>query len=391
MGRIDVSGMGGRARMSRKLLFIVNEADFFLSHRLPLAQGAANAGFEVHVATRAGEGVERVQSLGFTHHCLPLSRSGKNLFTELYTVGAIFKLFRRIRPDVVHLVTIKPVLYGGIAARLARVPGVVAAVSGLGFVFIASGLKAQLVRGVVTVLYRLALGARNVRVIFQNPDDRQILLMMGAVTADKSVLIRGSGVNLSEYVVVTEPEGVPTVVMAARILRDKGVGEFVEAARCLHERGVAVHFSLVGAPDSGNPTSVTQAELEAWREEGHAEVLGFRRDIAEIFAASNVVVLPSYYGEGLPKVLVEAAACGRAVVTTDTPGCRDAVEPNITGLLVPMRNARALADAIQRLIEDTSLRHRMGKAGRELAEREFAIEKVVEKHLELYRSLECRV
>lgn len=376
--------------MSRRLLFVINEPDFFLSHRLSLAEGAASAGFEVHVATKAGAGVERIRALGFTQHCLPLSRSGKNPFTELRTVWAIFKLFRRIRPDVVHLVTIKPVLYGGIAARLAGVPGVAAAVSGLGFVFISSGLKAQLVRGVVGLLYRLALGMRNLRVIFQNPDDRQALLRLGVVSIEKSVLIRGSGVDLSEYAAVPEPAGEPAVVMAARLLWDKGVSEFVEAARLLNERGVPARFVLAGAPDPGNPASVTQVELDAWREEGYVEVLGFRRDIAEIFAASNLVVLPSYYGEGLPKVLVEAAACGRAVVTTDMPGCRDAIEPNVTGLLVPMRNAGALANAIQQLIEDKPLRYRMGKAGRELAEREFAIDKIVDAHLEVYRSLERR-
>ncbi len=374
--------------MSRRLLFVVNEIDFFLSHRLPLATGAATAGFEVHVATKMGEGVERIRALGFAHHCLSLSRSGKNPFTELRTVWTIFKLFRCIRPDVVHLVTIKPVLYGGIAARLAGVPGVAAAVSGLGFVFISSGLKAQLVRGVVAVLYRLALGKRNLKVIFQNLDDRDVLLRLGAVLSDKTVLIPGSGVSLSEYSVVPEPDDVPVVSMVARLLWDKGVGEFVEAARLLNEKGVLARFVLVGAPDPGNPTSVTQAELDTWREEGYVEVLGFRRDIAEIFAASNLVVLPSYYGEGLPKVLVEAAACGRVVVTTDMPGCRDAIEPNITGLLVPARNAGALADAIQQLIEDKPLRYRMGKAGRELAERKFSIEKIVDAHLEIYRSLE---
>jgi len=383
--------MIGRTSMKRKILFVVNEADFFLSHRLPLAVEAEKDGFEVHVATMAGEGVERARALGFIHHCIPLTRSGRNPILELCSFWAIYKLFRHVRPDVIHLVTIKPVLYGGIAARLAGVPGVAVAVSGLGFVFSSSGFKAKLVRVIVMFLYRLALGKKNLQVIFQNPDDRQVLMRLGIAIAEKSVLICGSGVNLSEYTVVPEPTDKPVVVMAARLLWHKGVGEFVAAAHLLKSRGVQARFVLAGAPDPGNPVSVTQEELDVWQQEGFVEVMGFRHDIANVFADSNLVVLPSYYGEGLPKVLAEAAACGRAVVTTNAPGCRDAIESNVTGLLVPVRNAAALADAIQQLIEDQALRHQMGKAGRKFAEQKFAIEKIVAAHFEVYRKLELQV
>lgn len=372
--------------MTGRLMLVVNDPAFFLSHRLPIALAARQEGYAVHVATAFGPGIDRIATLGLIHHILPLSRSGKNPLVELKGFMALYRLFRKIRPDIVHLVTIKPVLYGGIAARLAGVPGVVAAVSGLGFVFLASGLKAAFVRAVVSGMYRLVLGKRNLKVIFQNPDDRRTLAQDNVLQRDKAVMIRGSGVDLSAYAAMPAPEGVPVVVMAARLLRDKGVHEFVAAAQLLKQRCLAARFWLVGAPDPGNPASVNEADLSVWRSAKIVELLGHRHDIARLFAQSNIVVLPSYR-EGFPRVLLEAAACGRSVVTTDVPGCRDAVEPGVTGLLVPPRDAVALADAIQRLLLDAELRERMGQAGRQLAEREFSIEKAVAAHLAVYREL----
>jgi glycosyltransferase involved in cell wall biosynthesis len=372
--------------MKPVLLMVVNDSDFFLSHRLPVAEGAFQAGYKVHIATKPGKSVTAIRSHGFHHHELPLSRSGKNPLMELSSLISIWRLCWRLRPDVLHLVTIKPVLYGGIAARIAPVKGVVAAISGLGFVFMANGAKATVFRGLVSRLYRLALGKRNVRVVFQNPDDRETLIKLGAISHEKSALIRGSGVDLSLCQPYPERPGTPVVTLAARLLRDKGVVEFVEAARLLQQRGVEARFQLAGDLDPGNPTSISRDELEQWRSEGVLECLGYRMDIAQVFSESHVVVLPSYR-EGLPKVLVEAAACGRAVVTTDVPGCRDAIEVNVTGLLVPVRDCEALADAIQKLVEDPELRQRLGRAGRELAEREFAIESIVQQHLDIYRTL----
>lgn len=373
--------------MNSLLLIIVNDAAFFLSHRLPVAQGAKKAGYEVHVASMPGPAVERVRDLGFVHHELPLSRSGKNILGEIVSLVSIWRLLWRLKPDVLHLVTIKPVLYGGIAARLAPVKGVVAAVSGLGFVFLAKGLKATILRRIISSLYRFALGKKNLRVIFQNPDDRDVLVGMGALESVKVEVIRGSGVDLASYTELPEPSGTPVVCLAARLLRDKGVLEFVEAVRILRQRGVSARFQLVGDLDLGNPATITVDELEAWRQEGFIELLGFRKDIAKLFGDAHIVTLPSYR-EGLPKVLVEAAACGRAVVTTNVPGCRDAIEPGITGLLVPVRNAPALADAIETLLNDSELRQQMGHAGRMLAESEFSIDKIVKQHLDIYSKLE---
>lgn len=375
--------------MQKRLLFVVNAPAFFISHRLPVAEGARQAGFEVHVATGPGNACQQIVDAGFKHHLLPLSRSGKNPWAELICFVALCWLMRKVKPELVHLVTIKPVLYGGIAARLTGVSCVVAAVSGLGSVFISQGPKARVLRGVIKPLYRLAFGHRNLKVIFQNPDDRDALVKLNALSIGQSELIRGSGARLADYPFVPEPSGSPVVAMAARLLRDKGVTEFVAVARLLKQRGVDARFWLIGDPDPGNPATVTEAEMCAWQKEGVVELLGYRRDIAQLFALSNMVVLPSYR-EGLPKVLVEAAACGRAVVTTDVPGCRDAIEEGETGLLVPVRNVDALADAVERLIADSSLRQRLGQAGRQLAEREFAIERIVAAHLAIYAQLEAQ-
>lgn len=371
------------AGRTRRLLFVVNNPAFFLSHRLPLALGAQQAGFEVHVATMAGASVPEILAQDMVHHVIPMSRSGKNPIEELQSVYAIWKLLRQVRPDVMHAVTIKPVLYGGIAARLAGVPAYIAAISGLGFVFSKRNPRFDFLRWAATMLYRLALGHPNSRVIFQNANDRDVLQEAKVVRPEQVVLIRGSGVDLHDFRPAPEPEGPPIAIMAARLLRDKGVVEFMEAARLTADHASGLRWLLVGSPDPGNPASISEAEFDRWRQEGLVECLGERSDIAALYQRSHIAVLPSYR-EGLPKSLVEAAACGLAVVTTDVPGCRDAIEPGISGLLVPAHDAKALADAVVRLASDPVLRRQMGVAGRQLAEQEFDINKIVQKHVNLY-------
>lgn len=375
--------------MKPVLLMVINDPAFFLSHRLPVAEGARREGYEVHIATRHGPSVDQIVRLGFTHHAISLTRSGKNPLAEIRALYTLWRLCWRLRPSILHVVTIKPVLYGGIVARLSPVKGVLAAISGLGFVFMASGRKATVLRTVINALYRVALGKKNLRAVFQNPDDLKALASIGAITAEKSILIRGSGVDLEHFSFQPEEETTPVVTLIARLLRDKGVLEFVEAARILHDRGVCAKFQLVGQPDPGNPTTISEKQLCGWKNEGIVSCIGYHTDVAEVIRKSHVVTLPSYR-EGLPKVLAEAAASARAVVTTDVPGCRDAIVPNITGLLVPVRDPVALADAIQKLVEDDKLRNRMGVEGRVLAEQEFAIDSIVNQHLGAYRLLESR-
>jgi glycosyltransferase involved in cell wall biosynthesis len=372
--------------MNRRLLVVCNDLDFFLLHRLPETLGALREGYEVHVATPPGARAKEVQAHGLVHHALVLSRSGRNPLRELGSLLAFYRLFRHVKPDLAYLMTVKPILYGGIAARLAGVKAIVAAVFGMGFLFTDDGLRTRLLRVVVKRLYRFALGHRNLRVIFQNPTDQALMIQHGAVARENTVLIKGSGVDLGSFSVSPEPEGRPVVLMAARLLYDKGVVEYIDAVRELRRQGVDARFLLAGDRDDGNPSSITVRTLDAWRAKGEVEFLGFRKDMPTLLSAANVVVLPSYR-EGLPRVLEEAAACGRAVVTTDVPGCRDAIEPGLTGLLVPARNAAALARAIRQLLEDGALRRRMGASGRQLAERSYSVESIVSAHLALYREL----
>lgn len=365
-----------------KLLFVVNNPDFFLSHRVRIALAAKDAGYDVHVATMPGQSVSRIEQYGFTHHVITMSRSGTNPLVELQTIWSIYRLFKKIQPQLVHLVTIKPVLYGGIAARLTRVPAAVYAISGLGFIFTRQKKGIDVLKSVVTGLYRFALGHSNSRVIFQNDDDCAILRDIGAVRPEQVVMIRGAGVDMQEFKHLPEPDLPIVITMAARLLKDKGVMEFVEAARCDHDK--KYRWQLAGTIDPGNPASLTAQEYEAIGQ--YVECLGERKDIANLYAQSHIIALPSYR-EGIPKSLLEAAAAGRPIVTTDVPGCRDTIVPGKSGLLVPVKDGQAIFKAVQQLADNAELRVAMGKDGRALAEREFAMPIIIDKHLAVYQGL----
>jgi glycosyltransferase involved in cell wall biosynthesis len=373
---------------NKRLLFVVNTPSFFVSHRLSIAKKAKEIGCEIHVASvKEYEASLQIKNEGFFFHEINFSRKGKNPISELKTFVSLYRLFGDIKPDLVHLITIKPYLYGGVSAKLAGVSSVVSAVAGLGVLFSSSDLKYKLLRAFLFPLYCLAFGHKNQKVIFQNKDDRDVLLNWGVVANEQPVMIRGSGVDLNLCPYVSEPEGIPVISFAARLLIDKGVEVFAEASRILKERNIESRFWLIGEPDPGNANTVIEAQLKQWESEGLVELFGFRKDIPDLFSQSNIVTLPSFYGEGLPKVLVEAAACGRAVITTDHPGCRDAIESDETGLLVPIKDSVALADAIEYLIKNPDIRSKMGAAGRNLSEKEYDMEKIVASHMEIYKGL----
>jgi len=269
---------------------------------------------------------------------------------------------------------------------LARVPSFVAAISGLGYVFMRTPRLFDPLKWIVICLYRLALGHPHSMVIVQNDSDAEVLQDIKAVKSQQTVLIRGSGVDLERYSLTQEPPGEVVALMVGRLLKDKGVLEFVEAARICADRGDQIQWWLVGSPDPANPASVSHDELEQWRERANLHILGERTDIAALYASSHIAVLPSYR-EGLPRALIEAAACGRPVVTTDVPGCRDAIEPGITGVLVPVGDAHALADAVQDLARDVNKRLQMGLAGRAFAERVFDVGDVMSAHIMVYEAL----
>ncbi|MBC07612.1 glycosyltransferase family 4 protein [Thalassospira sp.] len=372
--------------MGKRLLYVVNVDWFFLSHRLPLAIAAQKQGFEVHVAVSITDGMKSLEECGFTVHKISISRGKSNLLKEIKAFIQVFKVFFNVKADVVHLVTIKPVIYGGIAARILGVRRLVAAISGLGHTFVAKGIKASLLRSVVAVAYRIALSHRNQTVIFQNSTDLDCLTRLAGLSTKDTKIIKGSGVDLRSYEMSDLPGGMPRVVMACRLLSDKGVWQFVEAARILKVRGVRARFELVGDIDPGNPTSLSLEDLQDIDREGIVERLGYRSDIVNVMKEATIVTLPSFYGEGLPKVLIEAAASGRPIVTTDMPGCRDAVKDGVTGVIIPPRDSISLADALQNLLENPALCISMGRAGREKAEKEFDIDKIVQEHIDIYQS-----
>ena len=368
---------------SPKLLFVVTEDWYFVSHRLPLALAAQKAGFGVAVATRVGKYGETILAAGIRLIPFGLSRRRGNPFRE---VIALVRLYHRERPDIVHHVALKPVLYGAFAARLAGVPHVVNAIAGLGWLFTSSGLAVRTVRPVICRLLVWLLGSPHSRTIVQNPDDFGLMIKMG-VPEDRLRLIRGAGVDTGVFTPALEspPEPV-TVLFSARMLWAKGVGEFVEAARLLTQAGVKARFVLVGEPDANSPASVPMATLHAWHGQNGVEWWGHRDDMPAVFHTAHIACLPSYR-EGLPKVLLEAAACGLPIVTTDAPGCREIVRDGDNGFLVPVRDAQAVAVALRNLIDNVALRAKMGQRAREIVLAEFSQERVIAETLAVYQEL----
>jgi len=374
-------------RSRHRILFVANDAPFFVSHRLPLALAARDAGYDVIVAAPPHETASAtLDSAGLARVEYGLSRSGTSPLEEVRSIFALCRLYRELRPAVVHHVAMKPVLYGSIAARVTGVPRVVNAFAGLGTLFVTATMRGAVARRVFLSAYRVAAGGSGRRTIFQNEDDKALFVRARAVQASQTVLIRGSGVDLNVFRPAAEPPGLPLVVVPSRMLRDKGIREFVEAAAALRSAGVAARFALVGGVDEGNPSAVSADQLQRWSSAGSVEWWGHRRDMANVLSQASIVCLPSYR-EGLPKSLIEAAASGRPIVATDVPGCRDVVRDGATGLLVPARDAGALASALRRLIESPDLRATMGRAGRELAESTFGLERVVAATLALYEEL----
>jgi glycosyltransferase involved in cell wall biosynthesis len=369
-----------------KILFLVTEDWAFCSHRLVLAREAKRRGFDVVVATRVSRHGKQIEAEGFKLIPIRMERSGRNPLKELLTIWELVRIYKAERPQIVHHVAMKPVLYGSLAAMVTKVPHVINALIGLGYIFISNKWKAIVLRKFVTHAFRFLLNRANSLLIIQNADDKHLMLQLGVINRVRTILIRGSGADTHVFSPTQELPGIPTIVLASRMLWDKGVGEFVEAAQLLRNKGVNARFVLVGDADTENPASVLPSQLKAWNSSGVVEWWGWREDMPEIFAESHIVCLPSYR-EGLPKVLIEAAASARAIVTTDVPGCREIVLDGKNGFLVPARSVIALADALGKLIKDRDLRGWMGANGRELAISEFSIEKVLSQTLSVYEGL----
>jgi glycosyltransferase involved in cell wall biosynthesis len=370
-----------------RLLFLITEDWYFWSHRRSIARAAIDSGFEVSVATRVHDHRELMEAQGF--HVLPikLTRRNRNPFRELSAIFQLVSIYKNERPSIAHHVGIKPVLYGSLAARLTGVPGVVSALAGLGHLFVAEGRSAPIFQYLARLAYRLALRRKNSRVIFQNEENRTLFVENRLVKKSQAVLIKGAGVNLEDFEHHPEPEGTPVVMLAGRLLWNKGIAELVDAVERLRSTGTKCRLALVGVPDSENPMAVPTAVLEQWQAAGKVEWWGRRDDMPAVLSQSNLVVLPTTYGEGVPKILLEAMACGRAIIATDVPGCREVVRHGENGLLVPPRDPEALSTAIQTLLKDPALRGTMGALGRGIAEAEFSERHVVSETLAVYRGL----
>ena len=368
------------------LLIVVTEDWYFLSHRLQMAKDAARRGLRVTIATGPGERSADIRQAGFEHLVFPLDRRSLNVWREVQTLRALTTLMRDLRPSLVHLVAAKPIMYGNIAARLAGGPPVLNAVAGLGYLYMGGGVGRRALRAAYELTFRTLVRRRSAaRVLVQNPDDAQFLLERGMVKPEQLVVITGSGVDIQRFAPSPEPTGTPIVVlMHSRMLWDKGVAELVEATRQLRARGVPNFVvRLVGDPDPHNTAAIPLEQLRDWSNEGVVEWIGRADDMPAELRRCHIACLPSYR-EGAPLSLLEAAASGRPIVTTDVPGCREVVHHERNGLLVPVRDARSLADALERLIVDGDLRRRLGACGCERAEREFSSDVVNDKIISTY-------
>ncbi|MDS7594772.1 glycosyltransferase family 4 protein [Agrobacterium tumefaciens] len=364
-------------------MFFVSVDWFFCSHFLQRAIAAKDAGYDVVLVSKFERHKDIVEAAGIRAIPIELERRSLNPIATLKAATAVAKIYRRERPDIVHHVAIKPILIGGLASVFAPPKSIVNAIVGMGYIFTGNSFVSRLVRPLVRLGFRLFLNPAGSKVVFENNDDLTDFVEAGAVRKQDAVLIRGAGVEPNQYWVAEERRLPPVTIFVARLLWDKGAGELIEAIRLLRQRGVAGRFIFVGDPDTDNPACIDAETLAEWKKEGLAEFLGYRSDIPTLLAQSHIACLPSHR-EGLPKSLLEAMAAGLPCVTTDTPGCREAVRDEDNGILVPARSPLHLANALERLLLDEDLRLRMGRRGKERIEQEFSTEIVVRETLKLY-------
>jgi len=375
--------------MAPRILYVVTEDWYFLSHRLPVARAAKAAGYEVHVATRIKDGRARIEEEGFTPHALSWSRGSLSPVGSFSATRELRRLFRRLQPDIVHNVALKPVLLGTLASLgLSRI-AVVNALTGLGAVFVDNGGSVAFTRRVVEFALKHLLKRARSCTIVQNPDDRRFLLDLG-IPPDAVTIIAGSGIDLDRYQALPEPPPPVTAAFVGRMLRHKGIMTLVDAFRLVTDRGVKLRLLLAGDCDRENPGSLAPEQLREFASAFGIVWLGHVTDIREVWSQAHFAVQPSRGGEGLPKSLLEAAACGRAMVATDVPGCREIAIAGETALTVPVDDAEALAAAMTRLAEDAALRAQFGAAARRLVEEKFSADAIGQETVALYDRLRVR-
>jgi len=369
-----------------KIMLVANTDWYLYNFRRTLALYLKSRGLDVVMVSPRGKYVPEFERLGLGWVQWEVGRQTILPGSEYAAMLNLEHIYRREKPDLVHHHTIKPVLYGSLAAERARVPAVVNSITGRGYIFLSSSLKARALRPGVRWFYRMAINRPNCAVIFENNVDRQYFIDQKLIPETQAFLVRGVGVDVDRFVPTPEPEGEPVAMMASRLLWDKGGGVFAEAAKIIHSRGLG-RMVLVGSPDPGNPSSIPEQTIRDWEKQGFLEWWGWQSDMASTYARSHIVVLPSSYGEGVPTNLLEAASCARPIVATDIPGCREVVVEGENGYIVPLNDPAALADAIERLMRDPQLRQRMGAAGRQRVLQHFSAGIIHDETIKVYRSV----
>ena len=372
-----------------KILLFANTDWYLYNFRLSLIKAIRNLDIEVVLVAPSGNFSDRLEAEGFRLISIPMNRRSLNPWLELKLIFVLISIYRLERPDLVHHFTIKSVVYGSIAARLAGVARRVNAITGLGHVFISKTIQASMLRPMVRLLIRFALFAPDGRLILQNGDDRDLFLKNKLVEPQHIRVIRGSGVNTSKFIPSNKNSrsgGPLRVLLATRLLWEKGVGEYVEAARLFKNECADIEFLIAGSPDDGNPASVPRETINQWAAEGIIIALGHIDDMSGLLSKVDVVVLPSYR-EGTPRILLEAAASGLPLISTNVPGCREIVTSNVNGLLVPAKDAKALTEAIRYLADNPNERERMGQEGRRKVLEEFDENIVINETLGVYKEL----
>lgn len=370
--------------MPLKLIYLVTEDWYFVSHRLPMARAAQRAGFEVHVATRVADHAAAIEREGFILHPLAWERGSLDPLHLARAVAQVRRVYREVQPWIAHHVALAPTIVGSLAATRMNFP-CLNALAGMGFAFTSQDAKARAMRAVLTMLLRLVLRRPYATALVQNPDDRKALEAIG-IPDSKIALIPGSGVDTEALQPLPEPPPPITAAFVGRLLHDKGVATLMEAHRLLQSRGQTLDLLIAGDADPANPASIPEAELAKWRQRERVTFLGHVADIRDVWRRAHIAVLPSRR-EGLPLSLLEAAACARPLVATDVPGCREIARPDVNALLVPADDSAALADAMARLASDAALRQRFATAGRQMVETEFSSARVGDAIVALYRKL----
>ena len=367
-----------------KILLFANTDWYLYNFRHTLAIELRSHGHEVILLSPPGHFQEFLREDGFQWRPFPLSRQGINPLNEIWSLWKLIRIYREVQPNVVHHFTVKPVIYGSLAAHILGIPYIINSITGLGHLFIDTGIVTRILRVISKLLYQISL--RDTQVIFENHEDRDIFIRNRLLKADQTHLIMGTGVDVEKFRPTTKNHKVPVVLFSSRMLATKGLPEFIDATRILKQKGLKARFAIAGATDPGNPASISDEQIEIWKQSGLVEWWGWQDDMPSTLSQADIFCLPSYR-EGVPNALIEACACGLPIVTTDVPGCRDVVTHGLNGLLVPVADASMLADALENLLGDANLRHSMGIAGRQIAVNSFSLNKVNSETLSIYEKI----